>query len=183
MNLREIALYLKIKGEPDPETEKKIRSIYPVAERTPSTIAEGKFFIRVEEEGVALQGTDVLLRGNLAKRHFDSCDELYVVLVSMGMESERQIKAHYALSPTSGVILDACYSEVIERRLDEFAAQKEALGEKLTSRISCGYGDLPLSAQTPLLKLLAAERIGVYQNDSLMLVPNKSVVALLGVKR
>ena len=103
--------------------------------------------------------------------------------MTMGMESERQIKAHYAVSPIRGLVLDACYSENIERRLDEYEAEKKAAGERLTPRISCGYGDLDVATQKPLLALLRPERIGVYQNESCMLVPNKSVVALIGVKR
>lgn len=130
-----------------------------------------------------IRDAGIELPGNLAARHFRDCDALYVVLATMGMESERQIKSRYAVSPTQGLILDACYSEVLERRLDEYERQKKEGGEAIVPRISCGYGDLPITAQKPLLMLLSPERIGVYQNESAMLVPNKSVVALVGVKR
>lgn len=183
MNLKEIALYLKIKGDPDPETERLIREMYPVAEKTRSTFVEGKFAARLTDTGVRLVDAGIDLPGNLAKRHFRDCDAVYVVLATMGMESERQIKSYYAVSPTKGLVLDACYSEVLERRLDEYERQKKDAGEEIASRISCGYGDLPITVQKPLLALLSPERVGVYQNESAMLVPNKSVVALVGVKR
>ena len=182
MNVKEIAAYLHIKGKMDPDTISAVEKIYPVADGTPATIRERKFSLVENDEGVRLVGTEITLRGNTAKRAFFGCTALYVVLVTMGMESERRIKAEYALSPTRGVILDACYSEVVERRLDEYESKKKTAGEELVPRVSCGYGDLPLEAQAPLLALLGAEKAGVYQNESCMLTPNKSVVALIGVK-
>ena len=183
MNRKEIALYLRIKGEMDENTSLLVDRVYPIAEKTPALFREARYDIFPTEEGVGLSGTDVVLRGNLVKRHFADCRAIYVVLVSMGMQSERAIKAQYAVSPTAGLVLDACYSENIERRLDEYEQKKKENGEKLTSRISCGYGDLPIETQAPLLKRLDADKIGVYENESHMLTPNKSVVALVGVKR
>ena len=58
MNKREIALYLKIKGEPDEETDRLISELYPVAERTPSALVEGRFsLVRVEDGGASATPT------------------------------------------------------------------------------------------------------------------------------
>ena len=183
MNIKEIGAYLRVRGEMDEETERLIRTVYPIAEGTLHRISDRRFGLVRTKEGLRLSGTDVTLRGELAARHFVECDEVYVVLLTMGMESERNIKSTYALSPTKGLVLDACYSEAIERRLDAYEEEKRKDGDRLTSRISCGYGDLPLETQGPILRLLSPEKIGVYQNESFMLVPNKSVVAIVGIKR
>ena len=55
--------------------------------------------------------------------------------------------------------------------------------ESLVSRYSPGYGDFPLTAQRELLSLLDAPRkVGVSLTDTLLMVPSKSVSAIIGVK-
>lgn len=182
MNIKEIGLYLKIKGEIDEATKKLIYEIYPEAERAPLYKSTARVELKKTDEGLKIVGTDIVLTGRLAERHFFGCGGLYIILASLGRESERKMKETYALSPTKGLILDACYSELLERRLDAIETELKQNGEALTSRISCGYGDLPLETQRPLLNLLDAKRYGIHMNDSCMLTPNKSVIALVGVK-
>ena len=75
----------------------------------------------------------------------------------------------------------------IEKWMDETEDEirKElAPGESLVSRYSPGYGDFPLAAQRTLLALLdAPRRAGVSLTDSLLMVPSKSVSAVIGVKK
>lgn len=182
MDLKEIGAYLKIKGEMDDATKLLVEEVYIVAEKTASICRTAEFPIDKDADGIKLVGTDVVLKGDLAKRHFADCGSVVVILMTMGLESENKIRSTYALSPTKGLILDACYSEVIERRLDNEEEKLRLSGKNITSRISCGYGDLPLGTQRELLNLLNATKIGVYMNESCMLVPNKSVAALVGVK-
>ncbi len=181
MNVKEIGLYLKIKGEIDEKTLSLICEVYPEAERSPLNYSIARVEIKNTDDGISIVNTDIKLTGKLAARHFKNCNALYIVLASLGMESERKMKESYALSPTKGLILDACYSELLERRLDKIEDELKKNGELLTSRISCGYGDLPLEIQRPLLDMLDAKRYGIYMNESCMLVPNKSVIALVGV--
>lgn len=182
MNIREIGAYLKIKGEIDEKTRALIEEIYVEAEKTPLIKRVAEFRMELADNGVKMSGSDVVLTGNLAKKHFVGCEKIVVVLASLGLESERKMKEFYALSPTRGLVLDACYSELLERRLDKIEDELKKNGQNLTSRISCGYGDLPLETQEPIMELLNARALGIYMNESKMLTPNKSVVALLGVK-
>ena len=58
-----------------------------------------------------------------------------------------------------------------------------AEGETLVPRYSPGFGDFPLSAQREILSVLdAARAIGVSLTDTLLMVPSKSVSAVIGVK-
>ena len=76
---------------------------------------------------------------------------------------------------------------MIEKWMDftESEIRKELReGEHLTSRYSPGYGDLPIESQHTILNLLDASRkIGVSLTGSLMMVPSKSVSAVIGVRR
>ena len=54
-------------------------------------------------------------------------------------------------------------------------------GETLRMRYSPGYGDLPLEAQRPLLAALdAARQAGITLSSALLMMPSKSVSAIIG---
>ena len=58
----------------------------------------------------------------------------------------------------------------------------EAEGRFLTDRFSPGYGDLPLTAQRQLCEALdTGRRIGLSLSPSLLMIPGKSVTAILGI--
>ena len=93
------------------------------------------------------------------------------------------------LAATSGadaLIVQAVGAAFVESWMDETedAIRAElAPGEVLLTRYSPGYGDYPLAAQRELLALLDAPRaVGVSLTDSLLMVPSKSVSAVIGVR-
>jgi cobalamin-dependent methionine synthase I len=82
--------------------------------------------------------------------------------------------------------VQAIGAALIEKLMDEVEAEiRRELppNESLVSRYSPGYGDFPLTAQRELLSLLDAPRkVGVSLTDTLLMVPSKSVSAIIGVK-
>lgn len=74
---------------------------------------------------------------------------------------------------------------MIEHLMDateELIRRELADGEDLVSRYSPGYGSFPLAAQRELLELLDAPRsVGVSLTDTLLMVPSKSVSAIIGI--
>lgn len=84
------------------------------------------------------------------------------------------------------LILDSCASAAVENLCDnletDLRAEVEAEGLFLTDRFSPGYGDLPLSFQRDFCALLNAQRqIGLTVSESSLLIPRKSVTAVLGI--
>ena len=83
------------------------------------------------------------------------------------------------------VILDACASVLIDKVCDEAESGIiETLKENefLTMRFSPGYGDVPLETSSDLIDILqATKRIGLSLTKSHMLVPTKSVTAIIGI--
>jgi cobalamin-dependent methionine synthase I len=84
------------------------------------------------------------------------------------------------------VIMDACASVAVENVCDHFEfdlrRQLEGEGQYLTDRYSPGYGDLPLNCQSRLCDALDAQRrIGLTVTASSIMVPRKSVTAILGI--
>lgn len=179
--MSDAAKYLGIKN-PDAQTIKDISEAEKTASSLTPTITKAEFCVKTEKDGILLSGTDVILKGTLAKSKFDCCRKIVVVLATLGLQSEILLARTFALSPKKGIVLDAVYTDLLEKLLDETEKELEKEYGCIQKRISCGYGDLPICTQKQLFDLIDGERLGVKMNECFMLVPNKSVIALIGVK-
>lgn len=165
-------------------------------------ISEAVSLIRLQGAGLRLplrekNETEVVLAGGCGDEVFKSrrlarflgaCDEA----VLMGATAGREIMA--AISEdvggnrvTRGVVFDAAASEMIDASLDwimsYFARELRRENRILTEgRFSAGYGDFLLENQGAMFRLLDLERLGVQITESFVLIPEKSVTALAGVK-
>lgn len=130
-------------------------------------------------EGAALPGEDV-------KGLLKDAEEILFFCGTLGEESARWIRRRFLMDPAEGLIADACASALLEGALDEWERERtkafRARGRFLTDRFSPGYGDLPLGVQREICALLETDRrLGVTLTESLMLLPEKTVTALMGV--
>ncbi len=85
------------------------------------------------------------------------------------------------------VVLDAyaseCVDDALSYMMQTHARDDFRSGKKVTKhRFSAGYGDLDIKFQKIFYDILKFNEIGVSINDSFMLVPEKSVIAVAGVK-
>ena len=75
-----------------------------------------------------------------------------------------------------------CASAAIEAVCDQVQEELREHYPYLTDRYSCGYGDLPITLQAGFIQALDAQkRIGLHVNESSLLVPMKSVTAIIGI--
>ena len=82
------------------------------------------------------------------------------------------------------LVLDGCAGAAVERVCDGLCADLAAAfaPRRLTDRFSPGYGDMPLSQQEALCRVLdVGRRIGVGLTAGGLMIPQKSVTALIGV--
>lgn len=124
--------------------------------------------------------------GNDIKSHLCGCDEAILLAVTIGSEIERKIRSTQATDVSMTVVLDACATVCVEKAADIYCGELEKkyseTGKHLTKRFSPGYGDFPIEKQPLLLKLVDAQRkIGLCVTQSSMLVPRKSITAVVGV--
>ena len=117
-------------------------------------------------------------------RNLTSCGEAILFAATLGPEVDRQRRTAAVTSPTKALILDAMGTAGIEAVCDDlcrrFAAEHP--GRKLRPRFSPGYGDLPLDFQRTLLGVLDSQRkAGISLSESLLMVPQKSVSAIVGL--
>lgn len=136
------------------------------------------------QEGIAMEGANVLLPGSSAKKMLAQCDRAVLLGCTLGAGFDTMLRAEQARDMAAAVILDACGSAWVEAGCDEVERELAARlpGVYLTDRFSPGYGDLPLDLQPSLCAALdSARRLGVHVSESLLLNPVKTVTAIIGL--
>lgn len=119
-------------------------------------------------------------------RNLRGCDRAILFAATLGAETDRRRRTASVTSPARALVLDAMGTAGIETVCDDlcrrFAAQHP--DRKLRPRFSPGYGDLPLDFQRTLLGVLDSQRkAGISLSESLLMVPQKSVSAIVGLGR
>ena len=173
VELTDLTDELIAKGIEDTNACAKIRSFWRL------------FDIKEVIEGVLLEGTDVVLRGEAIKRHLRGDKQAVLMCITIGADFDREVKKVMLSDAARGMILNSCGVTLVEKACD--ALQKE-IDRALTGghtglRFSPGYADLPLEQQTDFVKLLDMPKTaGIRLNSSFLMNPEKSVTAVAGVK-
>lgn len=134
----------------------------------------------------ALEGTAFVPQGEDVRGMLASCHEAMLLAATLGAGSERMLLRQQAKSSAQAVLLDAVLSAAIEAVCDEQEAvlRKEfsAQGLYLTDRFSPGYGDMPLAQTKEICCVLSADKaIGLTVSQSGIMIPRKSVTAIMGI--
>ena len=120
---------------------------------------------------VASQGLSQMLSG---------CEQAVVMVLTVGLEVDRLIMAEHIRGLASGYIADAVGSALVESLADTVC---ERIGENTTNRFSPGYADLPVELNKKILHRLNSEStVGVKLTDGMLMVPMKSITAIVGIK-
>ena len=142
------------------------------------------FRTEVREDGVFLPEAGETLTGALARNMLAECDTAVILLCTLGAAFEAMQRTEEARDMAKAVVLDACGSAWVEAGCDEAENEIAARfpGAYRTDRFSPGYGDLPLENQEWILRVLnAGRRLGVTETASHLLIPSKSVTAVIGL--
>lgn len=138
--------------------------------------------------GVLVRGAGLLLPGEDIVRFLEGATHCALMAVTLGAQREQELQRRTALSATDALLYDAACSALAEAAADALqervaqAAVERGL-DMLAGRFSPGYGDLPLDVQKPLLAALDAYRaLGLAATESCLLVPRKSVTAVVGLR-
>ena len=144
-----------------------------------------KFFdIDIKEDGVYLSGYRLILNGNDIKKHLSGCKKAVLLSATLGTGADKLIKQTSVYDMTESFITDCIASALIEQICDNAEEEiKEKFPDMYTTwRYSPGYGDFPVTAQKDFLDVTNAQkRIGLYLSEGGMLMPTKSVTAVIGL--
>ena len=185
----EVLRYLGYHGqEITPELEERINEEIARCKETsrPASVT-ASFAVRdVGERLVTLEGCAVQLEGRDIARHLHDASEVVLVAATLGAGVDRELRRLSLTDPLGQVVFDAAATACIERAVDEVEASIRAdaaeRGLYCSWRFSPGYGDLPLDVQPSLLAALnATRRLGITLTPSNLMVPTKSVTAIIGL--
>ncbi len=123
---------------------------------------------------------------DLSKR-LCGCDEAFVFAATVGVGVDRAIRTAEVKSPLLSLACDAAGSALVEELCDlvNSALDQDAKNQKkqTVKRFSAGYGDLSLNIQKDICALLdTPKNIGASLTDGIMMVPSKTVTAIVGIK-
>ncbi|MGL4656158.1 MAG: vitamin B12 dependent-methionine synthase activation domain-containing protein [Sarcina sp.] len=185
----EVLRYLGYKGQEIDEALSNLldESIKEVKEKVVPKVLFETYEIERKNDVINIIGTKLKLIGKDIASCLKNCDKVVLMAVTLGNEIERMIRLTQRRDMTKTVILDSIATTYVEavcdKIEDEIYQECKKDGKSLSFRYSPGYGDLPLSVQGEFLDTLNARRlIGLNLTDTNLLIPRKSVTAILGIK-
>ncbi len=139
-----------------------------------------------EHPAVSLLGCALRLEGHDIARHLVGASEVVLMALTLGAGVDRELRRLSLTDSLEQVLFDAVATALVERAADSCEARVRAYAANKSQfcswRFSPGYGDLPLEIQPAFLSTLdAARRLGITLTPSNLMVPTKSVTAVIGV--
>lgn len=136
--------------------------------------------------GTVLSSPAVQLAGKSIRKHLSGCEQVILMAATIGEKIENEVTKRFDEGTyTSSVLLDAAATTAVEQVADalEKAIEPDLArkGLGMRWRFSPGYGDWPLEQQPDLVRLSHAEEIGISLSEALMLIPRKSITAIIGL--
>ena len=109
---------------------------------------------------------------------FDSCDRIVIIACTLGLQLDQQLRYYSKINLTKMTVMDALASSYIEIKCDEYEA-KQNFGKR-TFRFC--PGNVPLELNKNLANALnCSKHIGLTVQESNLLLPQKSMIGLIGL--
>ena len=182
----EVLRYMGCKGEVPPEVlnlaEECLAMLGEVCE--PRYVVR-EFHLKMPGDGVIETDCFRTVSRNLEKNLKD-CHKLLVFAATLGIGVDHLIRRYNRLDMSRTVALQAGAAAVLEEYCDQVCRKLredyERQGFYLRPRFSPGYGDFPLDCQPQILHgLEAGKRVGITLTEGFLMMPTKSVTAVMGV--
>ena len=135
--------------------------------------------------GSIIDTLPLTISSNKLIRHLASCEKIVIMAVTIGLAIEQRIQQYFESDEYStALLLDAAATAMVEAAADQlnnyiiYLAQTRVY--KTVYRFSPGYGEWDIAVQHEILKLAQATEIGLTATASSILIPRKSVTAVIG---
>lgn len=145
------------------------------------------FQLKFKEEDCLEIGNLQIKSRHLAK-NLSGCEEAVLFGSTLGTGVDLLMKKRSITNMAGAVVLQACAAAMLEEFCDKcnstIARDMEKQGKYLHPRFSPGYGDFSIAHQESILRMLdAPKKIGLTMTNSSMLIPTKSVTAVIGIQK
>ena len=181
---KEILRYMQCKEETD-DIKNVIKEILPLVYDVLSP--KGSFVylpIRCNEDEINI--ADTFFKSHSLAKNLKDCNFAIVFTLSLGINIDMLIKKHSVTSTLEAFCINAVATAAIEEYANRFCLE---MAENLKNdglythpRFSPGYGDLAIDNQITFLNLTNAHRlVGITLTENYMMMPSKSITAIMGV--
>lgn len=139
-----------------------------------------------QDEHTILANKPLLLTNPHLIHQLTGAVEVAILAATIGLPLEQEVSNLFIQKQsTLGMLLDAAGTMAIEATCNAVCAvisqQAAQTGRTTGSRISPGHGDCPVELQPNLLELSTGTTLDLSLTDTKMLVPRKSVTAIIGL--
>lgn len=142
------------------------------------------FDIEKTEDFINIIDTGLVLKGKSIYNHLEDCSKAVLMACTLSDKVDRLISRLNIIDMSSSLITDSMASALIEQFCNEveYKIKKDLDIKNMTWRFSPGYGDFPIDIQKNFIKTINADKqIGLTVTDSNILIPRKSVTAVIGI--
>ena len=188
VDIHEAYRYMGCLGAIDKSIEKELNSAAQLIEEHARPLFIQKICDIDRSNVLSLTGTSLKFEGKAIDALLHDCEICAIFCATIGNDIEALIRKWQLKDLAFAAMLDACASSAVESLCDavekDMANEFGAQGLYLTDRFSPGYGDLPLSIQPDFCVVLDTSRkIGVSVSESGIMIPRKSVTAIVGISK
>lgn len=137
-------------------------------------------------ENIHLNDTNLVLKGEDIKNHLKGCSQCILMCATISSKIDTLIRMTQLTDMTKALIFDTMGSVAIEQVCNkvEEIIKLEFPQYYMTWRFSPGYGDFPIDTQKDFLNAVSAQKkIGLTATQDSILLPRKSVTAVIGLSK
>ena len=185
---REIYRYLRLEGNaPDDATSADVERNLLRLKDTVDVRAVASLRPITKQDGAIVFG-DFSTESEMLQKNMKTSEYALLFAMTLGPAVDRLISRLLITSKADAFITDACCTEYLESYANRYCAhvREEAAQQGLIAhpRFSPGFADFGLEFQWPLIRSLQADKkMHIALTEGNMLVPTKTITALMGLDR
>ncbi len=140
------------------------------------------------ENKIVMSDPHFKILGDSIQKHLAGCDKVICMAVTVGEKIEQEITTRFKQNHYfEAMLMDAAATVAVEHAAD---GMEKAIGLEVAKdsyktrwRYSPGYGDWNLTQQKNFFNIVGAKEIGMSLSISMMLMPRKSITAIIGLEK
>lgn len=185
INRSDALRYMGFREAPDDKTS----ALIDLCEERLLNAAKPRYVWRVfdlerPENRLRLSGCGFTLDGKSIRAHLKDCTKAAVIAATLSADADRFLKKAALEDGLTGLICDALASAYTESVSEKARAEvlESMEGFSGTWIFAAGYGDFPLETTRFLVESAdAGRKIGVSCTESSMLIPQKTIIGIMGL--
>jgi hypothetical protein len=188
VNRYEIYRYMGVRGEADERTRELVEDCLRELEMKISPRSFAMEYPVTVAPDDTIDMTCFRVQSHNLGRNLRGCEKVILFAATIGEGADLLIRRYSRVNVSRALAMQASSAAMIEAYCNEqnqrYKEDARARGYFLRPRFSPGYGDFPLEKQRILCDVLKTEKtVGIKLTGSLLMMPSKSVTAVIGMSR